>query len=100
MATTLKALGRGSLGTSSSTLYTVPSATTSIITNIVICNTNSSAETFNLSVAGSEIFYTAAIQANQTLTVDMKQAISATQTITGLASNTGIKYHISGAEIA
>jgi len=99
MATTLKALARGSFGTSSSTLYTVPSGTTTILTSIAVCNTNSSTETFTLLLDGSELFYNASIQANQTVTIDLKQVLSATKTMNGLASTTGLKYHLSGAEI-
>ena len=50
MATTSKALFRGAASTSNTTLYTVPSATTTVVTNIVVTNTASSAATFDLSL--------------------------------------------------
>ena len=43
MATTSKALFRGAAATSSATLYTVPSATTTVVTNIAVVNTAGSA---------------------------------------------------------
>jgi hypothetical protein len=100
MATTSKALARGAFGTSSATLYTVPSATTAIVTNIVIANTAGSAGTFTLSLAGVSMATTVSIPANSITTIDLKQVLSATQVIAGQASATTINYHISGVEIA
>ena len=100
MATISKALGRGAFATSSATLYTVPSATTTVVTNIVITNTAGSSGTFTLGLAGTSLATTVACAANSITTLDIKQVLSATQTITGLASATTINYHISGVEIA
>lgn len=100
MATTTKALGRGAFATSSATLYTVPSATTTVVTNIVITNTAGSAGTFTLGLNGTSLATTVSVAANSITTIDLKQVLSATQTITGQASATTINYHISGVEIA
>jgi len=100
MATTTKALARAAFATSSATLYTVPSATTTVVTNIGITNTAASAGTFSLSLNGVALHTTTTIAANTTVYIDLKQVLAATQTITGLASATTINYHISGVEIA
>ena len=100
MATTTKALGRGAFATSSATLYTVPSATTTVVTNIVIANTAGSAGTFTLALNGVSMATTVAVAANSITTLDIKQVLSAAQTITGLASATTVTYHISGVEIS
>jgi hypothetical protein len=50
MATTSKVLFRGAASTSSVTLYTTPSATTTIVTNILVTNTATSSATFDLSL--------------------------------------------------
>jgi hypothetical protein len=101
MATTSKALFRGAATTTvGTTLYTVPSATTTVVTNIVITNTASSAGTFTLGLAGTNLATTTAIGANDSTVIDLKQVISATQTITGGASATTINFHISGVEIS
>jgi hypothetical protein len=42
---------------------------------------------------------TAALAANTTAYIDLKQVLSATQTITGFASATTVNFHISGVEI-
>jgi hypothetical protein len=100
MATTSKALARGAFATSSATLYTVPSATTAIVTNIVIANTAGSAGTFTLSLAGISMATTVSVAANSITTIDLKQVLAASQVIAGQASATTITYHISGVEIA
>ena len=100
MATISKALARGAFATSSATLYTVPSATTAVVTNIVITNTAGSAGTFTLSLAGTSMATTVAVAANSITTIDLKQVLEATQVIAGQASATTINYHISGVEIA
>ena len=100
MATTSKALARGAFATSSATLYTVPSATTAIVTNIVIANTAGSAGTFTLSLAGISMATTVSVAANSITTIDLKQVLAASQVIAGQASATTINYHLSGVEIA
>ena len=100
MPTTTKALARAAFATSSATLYTVPSATTAVISNIVIANTTGSAGTFTLALNGVSMATAVAVAANSITTIDLKQVLAATQTITGLASATSITYHISGVEIS
>lgn len=100
MATTSKVLFRGAASTSNTTLYTVPSATTTIVTNIVVSNTAASAATFDLSLDGVQIFNDAAIGANTSAFFDLKQALAAADLIEGLASATTVNFHISGVEIA
>lgn len=99
MATTSKALARTAAATSNTTLYTVPSATTTIVTNIVVTNTTSTAGTFTLNLNGTALASSTAIAANDTVVIDLKQALSATQTISGSASAVTINFHISGVEI-
>ncbi len=101
MATTSKALFRGAATTTvGTTLYTVPSATTTIVSNIAVTNTAASAGTFTLALAGTAIHTTTAIAANTTIYIDCKQVLVATNTITGGASATSINFHISGVEVA
>ena len=100
MATTIKAFGRGAFATSSATLYTVPASTTSLVTNIVLVNENAEEQTFTIAVDSVSLFYQATISANSTVTLDLKQALATTKIISGYASSTDVKYHITGAEIA
>ena len=100
MATVSKALFRGAAATSSTTLYTVPSATTAVITNIAVANTAGSAGTFTLLLDDVDLHTTTAIAANSTVYIDLKQVLATTKTIKGLASAITIDFHISGVEIA
>lgn len=100
MATTSKALARTAAATSSTTLYTVPSATTTIVTNIVVANTAGTAATFTITLDDVEIFKDAALAANTTAIFDLKQTLATTKIIAGLASATTVKFHISGVEVA
>lgn len=101
MATvTSKALFRGAASTSSTTLYTVPASTTAVITNIVITNTAATAATFELLLDDVSIAKTVPVAANNSTTIDLKQVLTTTKTIKGLASATTVNFHISGVEIA
>jgi hypothetical protein len=100
MATVTKALARTAAATSSATLYTVPSATTTVITNIAVANTAGSAGTFTLLLDDVDLHTTTAIAANTTVYIDLKQVLAAAKTIKGFASATTIDFHISGVEIS
>ena len=80
MATVTKALARIAAATSSTTLYTVPASTTTVITNIIVTNTVTADATFSL------------------LLDDV--SIATTKIIAGLASAITVKFHISGVEIS
>jgi hypothetical protein len=95
-----KALTRGAFATSSGTIYTVPASTTAVITNIAITNTSASAQTFTLSLDGVALHTTNTIAANTTYYIDLKQVLTTTKVIAGLASAVTVNYHISGIEIS
>lgn len=100
MATTSKTLFRGAAATSSTTLYTVPSATTTVVTDIVVANTSTTAGTFTLSFNDVVFANTVTVGGNDSTIIQCKQPLTATQTIKGLASATTINFHIGGVEIA
>jgi hypothetical protein len=101
MATTTKTLFRGAATTTvGTTLYTVPSATTTIVTSIVVTNTAASSGTFTLGLGGTNLATTVTVSALDSLVIDLKQNLTAAQTITGGASATSINFHICGVEIA
>jgi hypothetical protein len=100
MATVTKALFRGAAATSSTTLYTVPASTTTVITNIAVCNNTATAGTFTILLDDIELHKDTAIAGNSTAYVDLKQVIATTKTIKGLASAITIDFHISGVEIS
>lgn len=100
MATTPKVLFRGAATTSvGTTLYTTPSATTTIVSNIVVTNTASTSGTYTLALDGILLADAVNIDADSSVFIDLKQVLVATDTITGGASATSINFHISGVEI-
>jgi hypothetical protein len=100
MATVSKALFRGAASTSSTTLYTVPSATTAVITEIVVTNTSASAQTFTITLDAVSIATTISVAANDSTVIALKQVLATTKIIAGLASATTVNFHISGVEIS
>ena len=100
MATVTKVLARTAAATSSTTLYTVPSATTTVVTNIVICNPTGSAVTASMTINAIDLLGSVSVAANSTAFFDLKQVIPATQVIAGSASSTSVDFHISGVEIS
>lgn len=100
MATTSKILFRGAASTSSATLYTTPSATTTVVTDIVIANTAAANATYELLLNDIVLAKTVTVGANDSTIIQLKQPLTATQTIKGLASATTVNFHISGVEIA
>jgi hypothetical protein len=99
MATTSKTLFRGAASATSATLYTTPSLTTTVVTNIIVTNTTVSPQTFTLVLGGVTLADTVTVSNNDSTVIDLKQVLSATQTITGLASSTSVNFHIAGVEI-
>jgi hypothetical protein len=100
MATVSKALFRGAASTSSTTLYTVPASTTTVVTNIAVTNTVTGDATFTLLLDDVSIATTVTVGGFDTTVIDLKQVLATTKTIKGLASAVTVNFHISGVEIA
>jgi len=100
MATTTAVLYRGAAATSSTTLYTVPSSTTAIVTEIMVANTTGSTGNFTITLNGTAIASTVSVGAYDTTVIQCKQVVATTQIIAGSASTTGINLSICGVTIA
>lgn len=111
MATTTVLMARAPLTTTSSAVvYTRPTSTTSIITNIVISNYTTVAATFTMTIAGptgTQVTFANAVSvaANSQINYDVKlimgAAATGTQTVIAYASAlTSLAIHMSGVEIA
>ena len=100
MATTTKVLARTAAATGSTTLYTVPASTTTVVSNIVVTNTATSSATFTINLNGVAMQSGSSLAANSSAYFDMRQVLNTTQTITGFASATTVNFHISGVEIS
>jgi hypothetical protein len=100
MANTFKVLFRGAAETSSTTLYTTPSATTTLISSILVTNTAGSAATYDILLDDVAIANDVSVPANDSALLEIKQVIEAGQTVKALASATTVNFHISGLEIS
>jgi hypothetical protein len=94
--------------TTETTLYTVPSSTSAIIKQIVVCNTTVGAVNFSLSLVpyGSSaatpnrLFFNLSIAANETVFLDVSQAMTAGDFISAYSSAANVTVTISGVENA
>jgi len=101
MANTAKALFRGAATTNTATvLYTVPSGTTTVVTDILVANTSNASGTFTLSLDGTIIANGVTIGAQDSTIISLKQVLATTKVIAGGASATTINFSISGVEIS
>ena len=109
MATISKLIARTTLtATNTTVLYTVPSATTTILTNIIISNNTGTTASFNLTLpdaTGTQVAFATSVpvSANSIASFDLKQALggSGTQTVIGWASvGSALTIHMSGVEIS
>ena len=90
---------RGAAATSSATLYTVPAATTAVLTDIVVSNTSSSQQYVTMTVDGINILPTVPISANTVITIQPKTVIPTGDIVAGYATSADVKFHVSGVEI-
>jgi hypothetical protein len=100
MANTFKALFRGAAPTSSTTLYTVPPGTTTLVSSLVVVNTASAVATFDMSFDSIQIANDVNIPGNDSLILELKQVLEASDVLAGLASASTVNFHISGLEIS
>jgi hypothetical protein len=99
MPNTFKTLYRGAATTSSTTLYTVPAATSTLISTILVTNTSGSNQTYTLTLDGVSIATTTLVPSNDTAVLEIKQHLGTAKVIAGLASAITVNFHITGIEI-
>lgn len=99
MSTVPKVMFRGTIGSTLSTLYSVPSGKYAIVTNIFVANSSNVEEQLTIKFDGVDILSNAPISPNGTLVVDLRQPIDQLDTIQGLASTTSLSVHIAGVEV-
>ena len=99
MATTAQVLFRGAASLTNTTLYTTPSNTTAVITNIVVSNTSATPLTFTINLNGTAILSSVSIAANSSAFFDLKQVLPAGQVLSGSASAVSVNFSISGVQI-
>lgn len=108
MAFTQKRLaGPAPMATSATNIYTTPSSTTTIVKQIMLCNTDTVARTATLHVAaagsaaaGNMIFKAISLDSNETVILNLSLVLAAGNIISGLATATAVTITISGIEEA
>lgn len=108
MATTYKVLGQlNPSATSLTTLYTVPAATSAVVSTLMVCNQAGTSATFRVAVrpAGASITaqqylsYDTAIPANDSIALTLGITLATTDVVSVYASTTTLSFNLFGSEI-
>lgn len=108
MPTTYKVLAQSApSATTNTTLYTVPSATSAVISTITISNRASSQDTYRIAIrpGGASlanqhyVAYDVPIQANDTTALTLGITLAATDVITVYAGTANLSFSVFGSEI-
>lgn len=109
MPTTYKVLGQSNpSATTATTLYTVPSATSTIVSTITVCNQAATAGTYRVAVrvagaalaASQYIAYDVSLPANATDTLTLGVTLAATDVVTVYASSANFSFSAFGSELS
>jgi len=107
MATALKVLGQSAPSAASlTTLYTVPGATTTAVSSIVVCNQSATPTSFRIAVrpAGAGIdtqmylYYDVTIQGNNTFVATIGMSLATTDVISVYATLATLSFSLFGQE--
>jgi glucose-6-phosphate dehydrogenase assembly protein OpcA len=109
MATTYKVLGQSNpSATTATTLYTVPSATQTVVSTIVVCNQAATAATYRIAIrpdgaslaAQHYVAYDVTIGANDSTALTLGITLGATDVVTVYGSSATLSFNAYGSEIA
>jgi hypothetical protein len=109
MATAYKVLGQANpSATTATTLYTVPSATSTVVSTVVICNQTATAATFRLSVrpaGGAQtnamyLAYDVTVGASDSTALTLGITMATTDVLTVYASTATLSFTAFGSEIS
>lgn len=100
MAHTPKAFFRAALPAALTTAYTVPASGVAVVTNIVAANPSSTTSaSITVRLGGVPLLSGVGIAPSGVLTLDIRQALTAGNTIEVQGSGTQAHAHISGVEV-
>jgi glucose-6-phosphate dehydrogenase assembly protein OpcA len=108
MATTYKVLGQSNPGaTTATTLYTVPSSTSTVVSTINVCNQAATGGTFRIAIrpAGAVLAaqhylnYDTQVAANDSISLTIGITLATTDVITVYASSANMSFSAFGSEI-
>lgn len=105
---TIKVLGQlAPAATTLSTLYTVPAATSTVVSTITVCNRNNAGGSFRIAVrpAGAAIsnehylYYNLSIGGNDTFAATIGMTLATTDVVSVYASSANMSFNIFGTEV-
>jgi len=101
MAVTAKRIYKGTPGIVSSTAYTVPALTTTIVKNIILTNKTAIDATITITVSDIEVVYQYNVAAKDTVSLDISIVMLAAETILVVSGTAdSINVYMSGVEVA
>ena len=109
MPTVYKVLGQSApSATTATTLYTVPAATSAVVSTIVVANRDSTSATFRLAIrpAGATlanqhyVAYDCSVGANDSTALTLGITLATTDVITVYASSANLTFNAYGSEIS
>jgi hypothetical protein len=109
MPTVYKCLGQSApAATTNTNLYTVPSATSAVVSSIVVCNQAATAATYRIAVrpAGASvasqhwIVYGATVGPSDSTILTVGLTLAATDIVTVFASSANLSFSLFGSEIS
>ena len=109
MATAYKVLGQSAPSATTATdVYTVPSATSAVVSTFVICNRDSATGTFRIAVrpAGATLAnqhyltYDTTVPANDSIALTMGATLATTDVVTVYASSASMSFTVFGSELS
>jgi hypothetical protein len=109
VASVWKVLGQQAPAAASLTaLYTVPGATATVVSSIVVCNRDSADATFRVSVAvagaadavAQYLYFDAAVPANRTFIATIGVTLGAADVVRGYSSSGLLSFQVFGQEIS
>lgn len=108
MANTIKVLAQSAPSATTLTdVYTVPSATTAVVSSLVVCNRGGTATTFRISVAVAGaadatkqyLYYDVAIAANDTFVATIGLTLGTADVVRAYAGNANLSVNVYGEEV-
>jgi hypothetical protein len=108
MAITYRVLGQiNPAANTFTTLYTVPAATSTIVSTVAVCNQGNTATTFSLAVqpqgaalaSKNYINYNTPLPANDTITLTIGMTLGNTDVLSANANSTVVSFSAFGSEI-
>jgi hypothetical protein len=109
MATAYKVLGQvAPSATTATAVYTVPSATSAVVSSVTVCNRSASAGTFRLAVRPDGatlanehyVVYDTSIAANDTIILTIGLTLDAADVVEAYASSADMTFNAYGSEIS